>query len=95
MDPSNLIRAQLSRELQQIPDGKLAEILHLLHDFRLGLETEQRGFASSNESQTETEDQSLLNELRAVIRKPNPAPLSEFRLNLEGYRFNREEANAR
>ncbi|WPL18345.1 hypothetical protein Thiowin_03416 [Thiorhodovibrio winogradskyi] len=95
MDGSNPIRAQLRRELQEIPDGKLAEILDLLHYFRLGLETEQRGIATSEEPHPKTGDQPLLSELHAIIRKPNPAPLGVFRLNLERYHFNREEANER
>jgi hypothetical protein len=94
MVTQNPIREQLKQELHQIPDGKLAEILDLVHYFRLGVQLEQRGGVSTESAPATTDDQ-FLEELRACIRKPNPAPLGEFRLNLEGYRFSREEANER
>ncbi len=94
MVTANAIREQLKQELHQIPDGKLAEILDLVHYFRIGIQMEQRGGVNI-EPLSATTDAQLLDELRAFIRRPNPAPLGEFRLNLEGYRFDREEANER
>ena len=94
MVTTNPIREQLTQELHQIPDGKLAEILDLVHYFRLGIQMEQHGSVSTKPLPAASNDQ-LLDELRACICKPNPAPLGEFRLNLDGYRFNREEANER
>lgn len=94
MITTNPIREQLGQELHQIPDGKLAEILDLVHYFRLGIQMEQRSGVATEPLPAIPDDQ-LLDELRACIRKPNPAPLGKFRLNLEGYRFNRDEANER
>jgi len=94
MITANPIREQLKQELQQIPDGKLAEILDLVHYFRVGIQMEQRGGVNI-EPLPATTDEQFLDELRAFIRMPNPAPLGEFRLNLNGYRFDREEANER
>lgn len=37
----------------------------------------------------------LLKKIRQCIRKPNKAPLGDFSLSLEGYKFDRDEANER
>jgi hypothetical protein len=94
MVTANPIREQLKQELHQIPDGKLAELLDLVHYFRVGVQLEQRGSVNIEPLPPTTEEQ-LLDELRTFISRPNSAPLGEFRLNLEGYRFDREEANER
>jgi hypothetical protein len=37
----------------------------------------------------------VLEDLQCCIRQPNPAPLGAFSLDLNGFRFDREEANER
>ena len=37
----------------------------------------------------------MIDKIRKCIRKPNKAALGDFHLNLEGYRFDRDEANER
>jgi len=83
MMTNNPIRERLTQEIYQLPDDKLAEVFDLIHSFRVGGQKEQG------------EDAQLLNELRALIRKPNPAPLGAFRLDLKHHCFDREDANAR
>jgi hypothetical protein len=49
MATANPLREQLSQELHQIPNGKLAEILDLVHYFRLGVQAvPERGFGLKN-----------------------------------------------
>lgn len=94
MESSTPLRQQLNHELRQIPVAKLAEALDLVQHFRLGLQTEKRDRLPGAPARL-TEEAQLLDELRACIHRPNPAALGEFRLDLKGYRFEREDANAR
>jgi len=86
----NPLRERLVEEISQIPDTKLAEVLDFIHYFRLGLQASQR---LTNQQPTQPDD--LLEDLKRCIRKPNPALLGNFSLDLSGYHFDREEANER
>jgi hypothetical protein len=94
MPAANPIREQLEKEIQQIPDAKLAAFLDIVHYFRIGVQMARLSDHQAGSASTSGGDD-LLNELRACIRQLNDAPLGEFRLNLNGYRFDREEANER
>jgi len=94
MPAASSIREQLEKEIQQIPDAKLAAFLDIVHYFRIGVQTARLSERQRCRTSTSAGD-TLLGDLRACIRQPNEAPLGEFRLNLNGYRFDREEANER
>ncbi len=88
----NSLREQLVDEIRQIPDAKLPEVLDVIHYFRVGVEsTEQNKSQKANKN----EEDELLEKIRRCIRQPNKAALGDFHLNLEGYRFDRDEANER
>lgn len=88
----NSLRERLVEEIRQIPDAKLPEVLDVIHYFRVGVEsTEQDKPKKANKN----EEDELLEKIRQCIRKPNKAALGDFHLNLEGYSFDRNEANER
>ncbi len=89
----NPLRERLVEEIRQIPDTKLAEVLDFIHYFRLGLQASQRVASESLTQSAQNDD--VLEELKRCIRQPNPAPLGAFSLDLNGFRFDREEANER
>lgn len=82
------LREQLAEEIRQIPDAKLPEVLDVIHYFRVGVE-------STGQHENQNGKSELLKKIRQCIRKPNKAALGDFSLNLEGYKFDRDEANER
>ncbi len=94
MPAANSIREQLEKEIQQIPDAKLAAFLDIVHYFRIGVQMTRLSDRKGGRASTSAGD-ALLSDLRTCIHQSNEAPLGAFRLNLNGYRFDREEANER
>jgi uncharacterized protein YehS (DUF1456 family) len=92
MTAVNHLREQLAEEIRQIPDTKLSEVLDVIHYFRVGVEsTRQR----EHPNKSHNDRSELLKKIRQCIRKPNKAPLGDFSLSLDGYKFDRDEANER
>ncbi|MDD5392465.1 MAG: hypothetical protein PHE17_05560 [Thiothrix sp.] len=88
------LREQLVEEILLIPDTKLAELLNFIHCFRLGLQVSQQ--TAANTVAQPAEEDAVLENLRRCVHQPRKTvALGNFRLNLDGFRFDREEANAR
>lgn len=80
------LKQKIEEEIESLSDLHMAAVLELV---------EMLKNKQCEDAQNEAEIAAALQELKTIIKEPPKGRLTAIRLDLTGFKFNREEANAR